>query len=446
MPSFEKDLNWLLEEIQRIAKQSQAYAEIRAVLIQDAKRWHNYATRLEVPSLFPAEAEAESKPQIYDSLALLRKAVPLLDITSIETLQSQLSDWPEFGASWEMDLQMSIHATFWGSHNPYHRLPMWVFDLHNKKESDRLNPPNGPFLDPSLPVYKTVSRAAAVWLRDPHMEKSYRPSYSYQCVLSASAATIEDLQATDDALLVQVKAVDQVDDLYCKMVARDLDGKEIQAAEKLAELIRFDMPSDLQELTVYLIDGRGQPHDHFEETQYRCSWPQSVLGGRRRARGEGGWLEDVRQGEGLTVEFKEWLPTKADDAKRWDLHRTAVAFANTKGGVIYIGVGTRGELNGIDRLLKKEYGKEAKGDPEAMRRAYEKDLRQTIREEIEPDVKVDLEWLSCGQQTFLAIHVSKGHDILYGLVRNNEIYIRRGANNMRPSPAELAQLIQSRRR
>ena len=446
MPSFEKDLNWLLEEIQRIAKQSQAYAEIRAVLIQDATRWHNYATRLEVPSLLPAEAEAESKPQIYDSLALLRKAVPLLDIASTEALQSQLSNWPELDASWEMDLQMSIHATFWGGRNRCHRLPVWVFDLHNKKETDRVSPSHGPFLDPSLPVYDTVPQAAARWLRDRSIERSYKPSYSYQCILAASRATIKDLEVKDNALLIDVKAVDQVDDLCCKVVGRDPDGKEIQATKKVAKQIQFQIPSDLQELTIYLVDGRGQPHDHFEETPYRCSWPRSVLGGRRRARGEGGWLEDVRQGEGVRVEFKEWLPTKPDDEKRWDLHRAVVAFANTKGGVIYIGVDRRGELKGIDRPLREAYAKEAKDDPEAMLGAYEKDLRQTIRDEIEPDIKLEFERLSCGLQAFLAIHVSKGDDIPYGLVRANEIYVRRGANNMKPSPAELAQLIQGRRR
>jgi len=446
MPSFEKDLNWLLEEIQRIAKQSQAYAEIRAVLIQDAKRWHNYATRLEVPSLFPAEAEAESKPQIYDSLALLRKAVPLLDIASTEALQSQLSNWPELDASWEMDLQMSIHATFWGGRNRYHRLPVWMFDLHNKKETDRVSPSHGPFLDPSLPVYYSVSHAAAVWLGDPGLEQQYRASYPYQCVLAASRATIEDLELRDDALLIHARAVDQVEDMYCKIVGRDLGGKEVQSTEKIAKQLRFNVPSALQELTVYLVDGRGQPHDYFQETPSRCSWPRSVLAGKRRARGEGGWLEDIRQGEGVTVEFKEWLPTKADDRKRWDLHRAVVAFANTKGGDIYVGVDRHGQLKGIDRPLRRAYGEKAKDDPEVMQRAYERDLRQRIREEIEPDVKVDFEWLSCGQQTFLALHVSKGDDILYGLVRDNEIYIRRGANNMRPSAAELAQLIQSRRR
>lgn len=446
MLSFNKDLDWFLEEIQDVAEPSQGYAEVRAVLVHDREGWHNWATRLEVPCLFPNDGGAESEPQIFSSLALLRKLVLLEDIRSIGTLQSHLSNWPELGASWEIDLQSSIHTTFFGSRNRYHVLPVWLFDLHNRKESDKPYGGDGPFLDPSLPVYRTASHAAAVWLRDPYIEQSHTPPYSYQCSLAPSRAIVEDLHLEEGHLLIRVKAVAQVHDLLCKIVARDLDGKEIQAGKKLAELIRFEVPTDLQELTVYLIDGRGQPHDHFEETRYRCSWPSSVLGGRRRAKGEGGWLEDVRQGEGVDVELKEWLPTKADDKKRWDLHRTVVAFANTKGGVIYIGVDRHGELKGIDHALEEAYGREAKGDVESMCRAYEKDLRLTISEETQPDIEVDFERLSCGQQTFLAIRVSRGDSVPYSLVHSNEMYVRRGANSMRPSPAELEQLIRSRRR
>ena len=51
----------------------------------------------------------------------------------------------------------------------------------------------------------------------------------------------------------------------------------------------------------------------------------------------------IAEGEGKTLEFKRGLP---GDAK---LARTLAAFANTRGGLLLIGVGDRGELFGAPR-------------------------------------------------------------------------------------------------
>lgn len=55
-------------------------------------------------------------------------------------------------------------------------------------------------------------------------------------------------------------------------------------------------------------------------------------------------LEDIRKGEGKTIEFKEIMPS-ADK-----LAKTVIAFANMAGGKIIIGVSDRGEIKGIEDL------------------------------------------------------------------------------------------------
>ena len=48
----------------------------------------------------------------------------------------------------------------------------------------------------------------------------------------------------------------------------------------------------------------------------------------------------IRSGEGREVEFKRGLPSD------YKVARSLCAFANTRGGLLFIGVGDRGELEG----------------------------------------------------------------------------------------------------
>lgn len=53
-------------------------------------------------------------------------------------------------------------------------------------------------------------------------------------------------------------------------------------------------------------------------------------------------LEEIKKGEGKTLEFKEKLPNNNDIAK------TVVSISNTSGGKIIIGVKDNGDIVGID--------------------------------------------------------------------------------------------------
>src|SRR5205085_273942 len=64
-------------------------------------------------------------------------------------------------------------------------------------------------------------------------------------------------------------------------------------------------------------------------------------------------LEELGQGEGDEAEFKPLVALKEGDKKESELIRTAIAFANRKGGSIFFGVGNNGEIEGIENDLKK---------------------------------------------------------------------------------------------
>ena len=125
----------------------------------------------------------------------------------------------------------------------------------------------------------------------------------------------------------------------------------------------------------------------------------------------------IAAGEGKRLEFKRGLPSAAKVA------RTLCAFANTRGGLLLVGVGDRGELVGAPRPR------------ETMER-----LREVARERVEPAVAVQVgATLLAGRRiVWCAVPVSKARPHAARLEDDErEVVTRVGASNRRASGATL---------
>ncbi|HEX6884269.1 MAG TPA: ATP-binding protein, partial [Planctomycetota bacterium] len=128
-------------------------------------------------------------------------------------------------------------------------------------------------------------------------------------------------------------------------------------------------------------------------------------------------LERIAEGEGKRLEFKRGLP---GDAK---VARTLGAFANTRGGLLLIGVGDRGELVGAPR-------------PRTTMAA----LRRIACERLEPELAVAVGSVVVERRTLVwcAVPVSpaRPHAVV-GDDGAREVVARVGASNRRASGATL---------
>ena len=108
----------------------------------------------------------------------------------------------------------------------------------------------------------------------------------------------------------------------------------------------------------------------------------------------------LSEGEGLSVEFKERLS---------NLDREMVAFANTSGGIIYLGVDDSGKIIGIPitNALKSQV--------------------TDIAYNIDPSIKITLQVYR--QEKVLAIHVPSGIDKPYRCKEG--FYIRNGPSTQK---------------
>lgn len=128
----------------------------------------------------------------------------------------------------------------------------------------------------------------------------------------------------------------------------------------------------------------------------------------------------IAEGEGKTLEFKRGLP---GDAK---LARTLAAFANTRGGLLLIGVGDRGELFGAPR-------------PRETLAA----VRRIARESLEPPLEIQggLATLEGVRLVWCSVPLSpaRPHAAL-DAAGERELVVRVGSSNRRASEATLKAL------
>jgi predicted HTH transcriptional regulator len=141
---------------------------------------------------------------------------------------------------------------------------------------------------------------------------------------------------------------------------------------------------------------------------------------------------DVLAGETDVVEFK---PFFYERQKRQELAEVIIAFANSKGGRLYIGLDDRGKPLGDDELAVAVAGKKHSHEfslPE-LREKLKEDLSKLVREFVKPVPAVSTTWLTMGGQSVLLAIVPAGTDRPYS-THDNLIYVRKGATCRAPEP------------
>jgi ATP-dependent DNA helicase RecG len=127
--------------------------------------------------------------------------------------------------------------------------------------------------------------------------------------------------------------------------------------------------------------------------------------------------ELIRQGENVSIEFKE-MPVRPEVVAR-----EMVAFANSSGGVILLGVTDRGELRGVGEA-----------------RHIEEWIMNIARTSVIPALTVNCEILVVDEVEVCAVSIPKGNDKPYQT--GDKYLIRVGSTNRVASQSELMRLFQ----
>ena len=132
-------------------------------------------------------------------------------------------------------------------------------------------------------------------------------------------------------------------------------------------------------------------------------------------------MEIIEKGEDSFIEFKE------EKVHSDDLASEIVAFANTEGGIILLGVSDKKEIKGI-----------SKPDKEMQR------VENISYNNCEPSIAVAIEKIKVEDRIVLCIHISKGPERPYRTNRG-VYYIRTSAGKRQATREELLRLYQATR-
>jgi hypothetical protein len=138
-------------------------------------------------------------------------------------------------------------------------------------------------------------------------------------------------------------------------------------------------------------------------------------------------LDEIKNGESKTLELKERLPDNKSIAK------TVIAFANTAGGKIIVGINDKLKIAGVEAnsvyLLKDK-------------------IASVIFDSCSPDILPEIYTINIGGKLLLVIEIFRGNLIPYFLKSEGVaggVYIRVGATNRKASPQIIEELQRHKR-
>jgi len=199
-------------------------------------------------------------------------------------------------------------------------------------------------------------------------------------------------------------------------------ARDSYAATRPAKSDRWEVPDGTREITLFLVHESG---DSITRVRLRSEYDFYGKGTEEAgmvSRAE----QDLRDGENDHVEFKPWISPK--NPKEGELVETIIAFANTGGGRLYVGVDDRGTPLGDIALCKA-----LEVNPETSIERQVERLHTLRREKIKPVPPLRVERLEVFGERILLVEIERGHGRPYSTISNNA-FIRKGATNRIADP------------
>lgn len=228
---------------------------------------------------------------------------------------------------------------------------------------------------------------------------------------------------------------------YCVKGAWTFAGKSSPYERAIGPEIVLDVPLGAEALQVYLIGRDNNLYDFHDESRFWHGQRKRVLT-ELKSVDEGDTVQKaLRSGESDTVEFKPFI--EEGHPKKNELVESVIAFSNTQGGVIILGVNKNCIPDGIDteEAYKKAYQKA--GSREKLLENYKGWIRRLVSDNLTKTVELDIREAALDSHLLLVISVPEGDHKPYANAFTKEIKIRRGANNVIPDPdTELPKLFQ----
>jgi hypothetical protein len=311
---------------------------------------------------------------------------------------------------------------------------VWTSRFH-----DHVNGIQGVLLASHQPYYPDLYEAVKDWLPFTmyHGQSDGRKG-EINLLLPETRAYFEDAIPNGDSVDLRV-AGNEANNLMLEVKGAWWDEEGIHHfSEQVSNgYARINIPEGAKRLDYVLVDSDGTVYDYQQEDGYR----HTGLGRNRKTDKTRTLANIVREacknGEGPKIEFKPFI--YPENSKIKEILKAVVAFANTQGGQIFIGINDEGELEGINVAL----GKWAEAEPDEVAcDRYLSTIRTKVRDELRSDVQLDFGQTIIEGQRVAVIEVAESKEKPATFKQEqNTLYLRRGSNNTKTSPQEWMAII-----
>lgn len=302
--------------------------------------------------------------------------------------------------------------------------PFW--ELRLSTDGENIQPTNDAVIAFGQPPKLDTKAAVTDWIGDDRWSPA-----QWQIVVPDERARFGGARFTEEGLLeISLESTFAPSDVEVQVVYGTSLRREMSCEAAILEessAVTFRAPSEAEHGTLYLVNRadevldrahvRRDPHEPTEAEQLELA-EQALV--------------DLDAGEREEVELKPWI-TPAN-AKEWEIVKTIVAFANTRGGRLYIGAKPSGAPEGRAALHKAlPKGKKTDATAGQVEQAVRDWLRELVQEKLRRAPPVEEHLLEIHGEPVLCVIVERGPDTPYATIEN-DIFIRKGSNNRRPDP------------
>lgn len=322
--------------------------------------------------------------------------------------------------------------------NDYMATAGLVVGVRNGRRS--AHPQFGPLLVPDQPYYPDLDEASRDWLpfTKYHGHTDGRND-QILFLLPETRAFIASAEFAEPSQLVIMVAGTEVDTRDLLVKGAFWESGAIRHFEQAVGGSKATVPvaKGADRLEYYLLDRAGTAFDfHQEDRMWRSHTGNAVLGGAQRSL-EAQVREALTAGEGLKIEFKPFVDPEmkrapgAPKSKLDEIATTAVAFANTQGGHIYLGVNDDCEAAGIEAKLC-EWAKAS--CTEAVIARYLGAMNSRIKSLVLGEITLELSHVRLDDALIGVIQVLPAINKPLAIHQDHHLYARSGASNRKVPP------------
>jgi hypothetical protein len=307
----------------------------------------------------------------------------------------------------------------------------WSLKAAWHPDEQRPNLNNEPLVAFGLPPYQSTRAAVSEWVygRQPSQGSDAPYMNELHTILPDTRARISDAKWEHDHVIVSVDSNCDRDQLELHAVFLDSKRERYQSKRAPEQEVRVKVPEDADGIWLSLIHSSGARlgETHLNQAYRTMRDQQDVTPLEQQV------IRDIAGGENERVEFKPFV--RPGNEKESEIVETVIAFANTRGGRMLLGVDDYRSVLGQGKMTAalppdgKSGGQKGR-DPETRLRAWASKL---IADKCKPVPRFNVHLLSIHGEPVGVIDVRRGehHERPYS-THENRILVRKGSNNVVP--------------